>query len=114
MKRILERTDITETDLELLSTPEQALILRCNRRDARTPQQCCKRVRNSSRPPVTAGRRTGRRERAGGRRDPAGLRVCVLLPGNAEVSLTPGEAGRPINCHIAKGAQETAFSARCT
>lgn len=27
--------------------------------------------------------RTERRERAGGRRDPAGLRVCVLLPGNA-------------------------------
>ncbi|CAK9257732.1 unnamed protein product [Sphagnum jensenii] len=61
----------------------------------------------------TAGRRTDRRERAGGRRDPAGLRVWVLLPGNAEVSLTPGEAGHPINCHIAKGAQEPAFSALC-
>ncbi|CAK9195708.1 unnamed protein product [Sphagnum troendelagicum] len=68
MKRIPERTDITETDLELLSTPEQALILRCNRRDARTPQQCCKRVRNSSRPPVTrqADGRADGNGRAGG------------------------------------------------
>jgi hypothetical protein len=32
MKTIPERTDITETDLELLSPPMQALILRCNRR----------------------------------------------------------------------------------